>query len=310
MNVPLVVMVLLSFVAAAGTVLALALLIRDMKRPDEKLRRRLGLDADGLDDPPIALNAERPTGRIDRFFLSLIEGSGSKLGVSAAVSLVAGLAVVGCAVPLVLLENLLAAAAGLLLGVALPLGWWAFFRARRLRTIKRRLPETLELLADGVRCGQTLEQAAEMVAEQAPAPLNEEFGHCVAQLNLGHSPTAVLARMNHRIPLPEFRVFSTAVLVHRQTGGNLSLLAQRLAGSARDRQESHGHVKAATAANRFSVIGLTVGTLAAVGILAWLQPEYLEIFRTHELGPSLLIAAAVLQAVGILWIWRVMKMQY
>ncbi|NQU25946.1 MAG: type II secretion system F family protein [Candidatus Nealsonbacteria bacterium] len=310
MNVPLVVMVLLSFVAATAVVLALSLLVRDLKRPDEKLRRRLGLDVDGLDDSPIVLRTEQPAGRIDRFFLALVEGSGSTLSVSTAVSLVAGMAVVGCAAPLVLLENLLAAAGGLLLGAVLPLAWFAFFRARRLRMMKRRLPETLELLADGVRSGQTLEQAAQMVAEQAPAPLGEEFGYCVAQLKLGHSPTAVLARMNRRIPLPEFRIFATAVLVHRQTGGNLSLLAQRLAASARDRQESHGHVKAATAANRFSVIGLTIGTMVAVGILAWLQPEYLEIFRTHELGPSLLIAAGVLQTVGILWIWRVMKMQY
>ena len=58
------------------------------------------------------------------------------------------------------------------------------------------------------------------------------------------------------------------------------------------------------------MIGLTVGTLVAVGILAWLRPEYLEVFRTHELGPTLLVTAGVLQLVGIVWVWRVLRMHF
>jgi tight adherence protein B len=176
--------------------------------------------------------------------------------------------------------------------------------------MKKHLPETLELLSDAIRAGQTLDQAAELVAVEAPAPLRGEFGYCAAQLKLGHSPVAVLQRMARRVPLPEFKIFTTAVLVHRRTGGNLSLLAQRLAGSARDRHELHGHVKAVTAASRFSVIGLTLGTLAAVAALAWLRPEYLEAFRSHRLGPSLLITAAVLQIVGIVCVWRTLKVHF
>ena len=310
MNVSLGVIVLISFVTATGAVLALALLVRDLRRSDESLDQRLGLALKGLHTAPGSLSSEKPTGWIDRVFYHLIEGAGSKIDVPTALALVAGMAVIGCAVPLVLAENLLAAAAGLLLGVSLPLGWWAFRRARRMRAMQKNLPETLELLADGVRAGQTLEQAAEMVATSAPAPLSDEFGYCVSQLKLGHSPTAVMARMSRRIPLTEFRIFTTAVLVHRQTGGNLSLLAQRLATSARDRQEFRGHMKAVTAASRFSVIGLTLGTVAALGILAWLRPEYLEVFRIHDLGPSLLIAAGVLQLLGIVWVWRTLKVHF
>ncbi len=305
------VVALLVFAASVVIVVALALLIRDLRRPDENMQRRLGLSLEEYQTAPASALLDRPAdGWIDRAFYELVENSGSKIDRQTALALVAGIALVSCAAPLVFLDSVLAAAVGLVVGAVLPLCWWGFWRGRRMVTLQKHLPETLELLADGVRAGQTLEQAAELVANQAPAPLNEEFGYCVAQLRLGHSPVAVLSRMARRIPIPEFRIFATAVLVHRQTGGNLALLAQRLANSGRDRSEFRGHVKAVTAGSRLSVIGLTLGAIAAVGILASLRPEYLQAFVEHELGPALLVTAAVLQVVGILWVWRILKVHF
>jgi len=299
-----------SFIAATGAVLAVALLIRDLRRSNKKPDERLELTPEQVRAEAAILPPPPPSGRIDRAFYGLIESSGTGIDPQAALALVIGGAIVGCATALVLSEHLLAGGAGLLLGCSLPLAWWALGRMRRLRLMKRNLPETLEMLADGVRTGGSLQQAAELVAEQAPAPLSREFDYCVSQLKLGHSPLAVMQRMARRIPLPEFRIFATAVLVHRQTGGNLALLAERLATSARDRYEFHGHVRAVTAASRFSVIGLTLGTVVAMGILAWLRPEYLEVFRSHELGPSLLAVSAGLQVLGIVWIWRTLKVHF
>lgn len=307
----LTVMVFLAFAAATGAVLAVAMVVRDLRRPDEALQRRLGLATDGFEPGAVAgLPAEGSTSRIDRSFYRLVEGSGTRLDPPTALALVAGLAIVGAAVPLVLFESLPAAFAGTVLGAALPICWWGFWQYRRLRAMQKGLPETLELVADSIRAGQTLEQAAELVAVQAPQPLGTEFGYCASQLKLGHSPLAVLQRMARRVPLPEFKVFATAVLVHRQTGGNLALLADRLACSARDRGEFLGHVRAVTAGSRVSVIGLTAGTLIALGILAWLRPEYLGEFLSHPMGPGLLMVAAALQIVGIVWVWRVLKVHF
>jgi tight adherence protein B len=83
-----------------------------------------------------------------------------------------------------------------------------------------------------------------------------------------------------------------------------------MANSARDRSELHGHVRAVSAASRLSVIGLTVGTVVAIGALASIRPQYLEPFVQHELGPTLIAAAVVLQVVGIIWVWRVLKVQF
>ncbi len=305
------VLALLAFVTASAVALALSLLIRDLRRPDDSLDRRLGLALD-VDAPRLmSLPSERErTGRLDRYFYGLLEQSGSPIDPQAALALVAGLAIVGCAVPLVLLDNILLAIFGTLLGVVLPLLWWEIRRTLRYRAMQKGLPETLELMADGIRAGQTLEMAAEMVAQEAPKPLADEFLHCVAQLRLGHSPVAVLDRMARRVPLPEFKIFTTAVLVHRQTGGNLALLAQRLAQSARDRSELQGHVKAVSAGSRLSILGLTLGTVAAIAFLASLRPEYVLVFRDHELAPMLLTVAVVLQLTGIFWVWRILRVQF
>ena len=144
--------------------------------------------------------------------------------------------------------------------------------------MQKSLPGALDLLADGLHAGQTLEQAAELVATQMPSPLKEEFGHSVSLLRLGHSPVAVMDRMARRIPLPEFQVFATAVLVHRQTGGNLAKLTARLADAARDRQEFLGHLGAQTVAGRYSAIGLVIAAMAGLTVLVMARPQYLEFF--------------------------------
>lgn len=301
------------FAAVAGIVAAVAMLIRDLTRPDPDVHRRLesvlGQLTLSKTFAPTAKHANTGS-RIDRAFYQLVESSGSRLDGPTALALVGGMAIVGCVGAFTLLENPLFAALGTVLGVALPLSWWSLRRSRRFAAMRKVLPETLELIADGVRSGQTLEGATQLVAAEGPAPLAEEFGYCASQLKLGHSPVAVLDRMARRVPLPEFKIFSTAALVHRQTGGNLALLAQRLANSARDRSEFHGHVRAVTAGHRMSVVALSIGTVVAITFLTSLEPDYLGRFLEHPWGMPLLAVAAVLQVVGIAWVWRILKINY
>ncbi len=308
----LTVLTILIFAAVASIVLAIVLLILDFRRRGEDDERRLDLELQ-LQVQQVAMTRApgyQPPRGVDAWFYDLIEHSGSPLDGNTALALVAGLAVVGCAVPLVLFESMLGAAAGTVLGGLAPILWWMFRRERRMRAMQRNLPETLEMVSDSIRAGQTLEQAAELVGQQGPDPLKEEFRHCARQFQLGHPPVSVLSRMARRVPLAEFKVFATAVLVHRQTGGNLALLAQRLAASARDRAEFQGHVRAVTAGSRLSVIGLTVGTVIALFLLAGIRPEYLKAFFEHPLGPTILMTSAALQVVGMVWVWRVMKVPF
>ena len=192
----------------------------------------------------------------------------------------------------------------------MPLAYLAIKRWRRRKLIAQQLPEAMEILADGVRSGRSFEQAMELVARDAPAPLSQEFADSASQLRLGQSPVAVLERMVCRLPLAEFKILAITILVHRQTGGNLALLVERLAAATRDRQEFRGHVRAMTAGSKISAIGLFVGTFAAVGLLAWMEPAYLGDFLASPMGPPLLAVAIVLDLVGFVWVWRIAKVDY
>jgi len=296
--------------AVGSLLLAVVLLLRDLRvrevapDSDEALAQQ-------IQEVLQARNAaNQPTNRIDQWFYELIDHAGSPVDPPTATALVAGGAIIGCAIPLLLFESLFGAAVGTVVGAALPVLWWMIRRERRLRAMQRAMPETLEMVADAVRAGETLEQAAELAGQQAPSPLKEEFAYAAKQLQLGHTPTAVMTRMARRVPLPEFKIFATAVMVHRQTGGNLALLAERLAHSARDRAEFAGHLRAVTAGSRLSMIGIVLGVFAALFILGGIRPEYLRGFLEHPLGPTILTLSAAFQIVGLLWVWRIMKVPY
>lgn len=293
----------ISLVFAAGTsgVLALGLVLRDLLRPSEdpEKSRRLSLL------PP------QPTGgRLDLAFYRLVEESGLPMDNLTALAMLAGGGVVGMAAGLLLLDNLLVAAIGLALGCILPLIVIGLVRVRRISRMRKELPDALQVVADSVRSGQTLEEAFDLTARDLKGPLSAEFAWGRSQLQLGHAPLSIMTRMVRRIPLQEFRVFATAVVVHRRAGGNLSLLTERMARSARERQEVRGYMLAATAGSRLSAVGMVIGSIVAMSVLAWLEPEYVSKFFTHKMGPPLLAIAIFLHLVGTFWVWRVVKENY
>ncbi len=253
---------------------------------------------------------EEPSGSLNQWFFRLVEESGSSLDFGAAMALVFGAAIVGAAIPLVLFDHLLAAALGGLLGAVLPIVYLMVIRWWRVGQMRKQLPYALQALADAVRGGQTLSEACLLVSQETKGPLGVEFAYAHQQLELGHGPIAVMHRMVRRIPLPEFRVFATAVTVHRRAGGNLSLLTERMSRAARDRQEVRSHMLAVTAGARLSAIGMVAVSVFAAVFLTMLEPQYLEAFLEEPKGPWLLATAVGLQIVGGLWVWRILKSSY
>ncbi|MCS7305810.1 MAG: type II secretion system F family protein [Thermoguttaceae bacterium] len=297
--------------AAVGSLLlAVVLLVQDLRVREVAPDSEQALQQQIQEVLQARAAANQPVNRLDQWFYELIDHAGSPVDPQTATALVAGGAVVGCAAPLLLLESLFWAAVGTVVGALAPVLWWLIRRERRLRAMQHVMPETLEMIADAIRAGETLEQATELAGQQAPSPLKEEFAYAAKQLQLGQTPMLVMSRMARRIPLPEFKIFATAVMVHRQTGGNLALLAERLAHSARDRAEFAGHLRAVTAGSRLSIIGIVLGVLAALFILGGIRPEYLRAFLEHPLGPRILLLSAAFQVVGLLWVWRIMKVPY
>ncbi|HTN77508.1 MAG TPA: type II secretion system F family protein [Pirellulaceae bacterium] len=298
---PFILVVIAAAVATTMAMLAIGLFIRDLctKPIDPSAKQRLEM-----------VPEEEVHGSLDQWFVRLIEESGLPLTTSAALLIVVASGLIAGAIPLVFFENFLGAALCLIAGSSIPLVVFCIVRWRRISQMRKHMPETLQIVADAVRGGHTLEEACQFVSREMTGPLREEFAQAYSQFSLGHSPVSIMNRLARRIPLAEFRIFATAVMVHRRAGGNLAVLTERLSHTARDRQEVRGHLMAVSAGSRLSAIGMVVGSMLALAVLAWLEPEYLSIFFTHRLGPTLLAIAAALQIVGVIWVWRVLKVNY
>lgn len=288
-----------SFASVSMAIAALGMFARDLlAKPVDTARQRLGFAP------------EEPPGDIDRAFFRLVEESGTPMDMRTALSVVIGAAVVGMAIPLVLFENMLGAAGGLFLGAALPVLYLLVIRWFRLGKMRKQLPYALQAVADAVRSGQTLSEACDLVSKEIKGALGQEFAYAYQQLELGHSPISVMNRMVRRVPLPEFRIFATAVVVHRRAGGNLSLLTERMSKAAHDKTDVRNHILAMTAGSRLSAVGMVLAAVLALAIMTWMQPEYVEVFVKNPKGPYLIAAAVVLQVIGGLWVWRILKTNF
>jgi tight adherence protein B len=285
-----------TFASVTMILAAVGMFLRDLlAQPPEAVRQRLTL-------APV-----EPEGTIDRAFFRLVEESGTTLDMATWLAIVMGGGLVGAAAPLALFDHLLAAAIGLIVGVAAPIVYLSLTRWWRLGGMRKQLPYALQAVADAVRGGQTLSEACELVSREIKGPLGQEFAFAHQQLELGHSPIGVMNRMNRRVPLPEFRIFATAVVVHRRAGGNLSLLTERMSKAAHDKTDVRNHVLAMTAGSRLSAIGMVAAAALAALLLSWMEPEYIDIFMTNPKGPYLIATAILLQLLGGIWVWRILK---
>ena len=165
----------------------------------------------------------------------------------------------------------------LALNVLLPaclLGFLPYFylkikRNKRIREIESQLPEALDFLARSMRAGHAFSISLEMLGQESPDPLGQEFRVLFNEQNLGAPIDVALGNMARRIPLLDVRLFVSSVLLQKQTGGNLSEILVRLAFIIRERFRLRGQVRAATAHGR-----MTAGVLTALPIVLSRSPLY------------------------------------
>ena len=127
---------------------------------------------------------------------------------------------------------------------SLPLMWLLFRRKRRLKAFAAQLPDALEMLARTLRAGQSLAFGFNMVATEMPAPISKEFGHVFEEQNLGIPLDETLRSLTNRIPNLDLKFFVTAVILQRQTGGDLAEILDKIGALIRDRFRIWGQVQA------------------------------------------------------------------
>ena len=254
--------------------------------------------------------AESMVGQFDQWFADLISQSGISWSPLTAmlVLILAGLAAGG--VVFVWSESVVPTILATGAGMVFCLVGLSVVRSRRVRKLQEQLPGSLEMLARAMHAGESMEQAVQLVGEKGPEPLATEFRRCANQLAMGLSLPAVMRALVFRVQLLDMRIFTATLKVHRQAGGNLVLTLERLAAVIRERLNSRRQMAATTAASRASATFLFIMGPMIFTYMFFGQREYMNELLETSIGQSMLILAAVLEVVGLVWISRLLRHSY
>jgi tight adherence protein B len=197
------------------------------------------------------------------------------------------------------------AAIAALIAVTIPIAVVAIKRRRRMNQFEQAFPEALDLLGRAVRAGHAFTTGIEMVATESPEPVSGEFRTTFEEQNFGLPLRDALLNMAQRVPLVDVRFFATALLVQKETGGNLAEILDELARVMRERFRIHREVQVKTAQGRLTaaiLIALPIGMLVVMKIL---NPGYVNVLFTDPIGPEILAGAALLQVIGSVILWKI-----
>jgi tight adherence protein B len=203
---------------------------------------------------------------------------------------------------------LLALPAGAFAGL-LPILWARYKKQKRTLSFEKLFPDALEMLVGALRAGLALPGAIQVVADESPDPVGQEFAILSEESRLGLDTKEALKRMGERIDSAELHLFITAVIIQRGTGGNLVEILERTAAVIRDRFRILGDVRSLTAHGRLSGFILALLPLGMAGVIMVVAPEYLRGLLADPLGRHLIVAAIVLQVVGLLTMRRIINIK-
>jgi tight adherence protein B len=239
----------------------------------------------------------------------LIEQSGVRTTPSAIVmmSLVVGGAV-GLATS-VFVAQPLAAPAAAMVAAFLPCLHLMRRKSKRMKRFEEQFPEALDMLSRAIRAGHAFQTAMGMVADELPDPVGPEFKKTFDQQNYGLPLKEALNELSDRLKSLDVRFFVTAVLIQRETGGNLAEILDNLAHVVRERFKILRQVRVHTAHGRFTGYVLLALPAALAVALSFINPEHMNLLFRERMGQMMLIGAIVMQTIGYVWIRQVIKIE-
>jgi tight adherence protein B len=186
----------------------------------------------------------------------------------------------------------------------LPILWMKFRGKKRMSKFNAQLPEALEMLSRSLRAGHSLGAGFGLISQEMAAPLAREFGRCFEEQNLGVSLEQSLESMARRIPNLDLRFFATAVILQRQTGGDLAEILEKIGRLIRARFRLAGQIQALTGEGRLSGIVLLALPPGLFCMMLFVNREYVMKLFTDPMGQWMLGGAIVMQLAGA---WTIKK---
>jgi len=289
------------------------------RRLDQRLRDvSIAVEPPSDDSSVVKQSAAGPMPAFDRamaktrggsWLAHLIEQSGSRTTPSAIV-LIMVLAIALLAFGASLFIHVpYAGLAGGAVGAVLPIGWLRHRRSSRLKRFEEQFPEALDLLSRAIRAGHAFQTAMGMIADEVAQPVGPEFKKTFDEQNFGLPLRDALNQLAERVPILDVRFFVTAVMIQRDTGGNLAEILDNLAHVVRERFKIRRQIRVHTAHGRFTGYVLLALPAALAVVLTYISPGHMETLFKEHMGQVMLMGAIVMQTIGFIWIRQVIKIE-
>jgi len=182
-------------------------------------------------------------------------------------------------------------------------------RTVRIYKFEEKFPEALDLLSRAVRAGHAFSAGMKMVADELDDPVGPEFRKAFDEQNYGLPLKESLNALAERIPLLDVKFFATAVLIQRETGGNLAEILDNLANVVRERFKIRRQVRVHTAHGRFTgYVLMALPAFLAIALM-FINPEHMNLLFEEQIGKMMIVACIVMQAIGFIWIKQIVKIE-
>lgn len=231
------------------------------------------------------------------------ETPGTILLLSAALALIAGVLVfllAGALVPSFI--------AALVFAMA-PVLWLRHTRNKRLKNFEQALPDAIDLMARALQAGHSSPSSIEIIAEQSSAPLSDEFGRCFQQQKFGIPFRQALLELGQRIPSRDLSFLITAILVQKETGGDLTQILNRASSVIRDRIRIEGEIRGYTAQGRLTGHILTGLPIVLLALISLFTPSYIHVLFADPLGHRLLYVGLGFILIGSFFIRNIVNVK-
>ena len=242
-----------------------------------------------------------------------INGFLTQSGLSWTVAYLLGLTVLGVAfgfaLPLFLRASLLAALGSAIACGCLPWLYMLGAKKKRIARIEEQLPDAVDLMARALRAGHAFPNAVRMVGEEMTQPIGDEFKTLFDEVNYGASMQEALLNLADRIPSTDVKYLVIAVMIQRETGGNLAEVLNNIGTIIRARLKLFGAIRVLSAEGRLSAWILSVLPFAAALLIQLVNPQFMRVLWTDPAGMKMVYAALTIMAFGILWMRRIIRIR-
>jgi len=191
----------------------------------------------------------------------------------------------------------------------IPMGLIRRERTRRLVRIEEQLPDAADFIARALRAGHSFTNVLQIVGNELAEPLSSEFRIVREEINYGVPMSEALHNMAARIPLTDLRYLIIAVLIQRETGGNLAEILGNISHIIRARLKLLAQVRVLSAEGRMSAWILGLLPFAVGGMIVLLNPEYIRVLWTDPVGVKLLYYAMAMIVIGVIWLRKTIRIR-